>query len=72
MIDHLFKLLIKNATLDAVDYIIIFLLFWIKFNDLRHIGIWQKKHEKRSEEIWKKITKHGEDIAGLKKGKADK
>jgi hypothetical protein len=34
--------------------------------------LWQKKHEKRSEEIWEKVSKHDVDIEGLKKGKEDK
>lgn len=52
--------------------IILGFLFWIKFNDLAHIGIWQKKHEERSEEIWDKVGKSEIDIEGLKKGKVDK
>jgi len=58
---------------QALLYIVILVfLAWIKFNDLHDINIWQAKHEKRSEQIWKKVNKHGEDIEGLKKGKADK
>ena len=56
-----------------LDYVIVIgFLIWIKFNDLHHIGIWQKEHKQRSDELYKDVKQHGKDIAALTAGKADK
>ena len=67
---EIFKEIISPQALLYI--VIIVILVWIKFNDLHHIGIWQIKHEKRSEKIWQKVDKNSIDIEGLKKGKIDK
>jgi len=47
------------------DVIIIFAVFWLKYNDLRHINIWQTEHDIRSRKMQDVQTTQGKAISEI-------
>jgi len=70
LLEFLLGLIRDNETF-TLDLITIGCILWIKFNDLKHIAEWQCEHKQRSEEMWNRLSRHGERISHLE-GRTEK